>query len=192
MPEHSSFLDSFRQLVDKIFHRDCGESASECQRLKHINEHFARIPAKPAIGSDRFSLPHHPGTDLKFVAYTRDGGTTNTAEMQMEKINEYCARHGYSVASHYDCRSGQAAVALRDAISALEHSAGLIVSDLSRLVEHHDDPLRDLAPLMHENFFHGKKVLVSIKEGIDTATTPGQASLVEYVNELRDIEMQTC
>jgi len=34
--------------------------------------------------------------------------------------------------------------------------------------------------------------LVSIKEGIDTATTPGQASLVEYVNELRDIEMQTC
>ena len=192
MPAHASFLESLKQIVDNIFHRNCGQSAADCQRLKSMNEHFQKVPAKQVEVSGKLSLHHSPGANVKLVAYTKYGGDTNKAEMQMERIDEYCASHGYTIQSRYDWNSDQPGTALHDALTALAHSDGLIVSDLARLVEHHDDPLRDLSPLVHDHFFHGGKHLISVKEGINTETIPGQESLVEYLSELRDIEHQTC
>lgn len=189
--EHNPFLESVKQLIDKLLHRDCGESI-ECRRLKSINDHFSKVPAKQVSASDRLSLHQSAGADLKLVAYTKFGGVANTPDMQMKKINDYCASHGYTIASSHNWMSDRPGVDLHEAILELDNAAGLIVSDLSCLVEHHDDPLRELAPLMHEHFFHGKKTLISLKEGINTSTIPGQEALVEFLNELRDIEKQTC
>ena len=192
MSVHASFLDQLKQLIDRIFHRDCGLSESDCQRLKSMNEHFKNVPAKQAIVSGNLSLHHRPGTNVKLVAYTKSGGDTNTAEIQMEVIRDYCSSHGYTIHAHYEWKSESPALAVHDAIMALEHCDGLIVTDLARLVEHHDDPLRDLTPLVHDHFVHCNKHLISVKEGVNTSTTSGQQLLVEYMNELRDIEHQRC
>lgn len=76
MSVHASFLDQLKQLIDRIFHRDCGLSESDCQRLKSMNEHFKNVPAKQAIVSGNLSLHHRPGTNVKLVAYTKSGGDT--------------------------------------------------------------------------------------------------------------------
>lgn len=187
MQNHSSFLDSLGHLIDWIFHGNCGQSKEECARLRQLNEHYAKFPAKQAGSRD---LSHLPG--LKLVAYTRDGGPSNSVEIQKEKIEKYCKAHGYSISAYYTCQSADDAHPLNDAIGDLEKFGGLIVSDLSRLVGHHEDPLRDLAPLMHEQFFRSSKTLISVKEGIDTSTTWGQEAMIEFLNELRDIEQGTC
>ncbi len=189
--EQNPVMELVKQLIDKLFHRDCGESI-ECRRLKSINEHYSKIPVKHVKAVGSLSSHQNLGADKRLIAYTKFGGAANTPDMQMKDINEYCASHGYQVCSIYNSTSDQPGLALHDAITELTNAAGLIVSDLSRLVEHHDDPLRELAPLMHQHFFHGNKTLISLKEGINTSTLPGQEALLEFLNELRDIENQTC
>jgi len=187
MQNQKSFLDSFKHLIDLIFHSNCGQSKDECARLKQLNEHYAKFPAREG-GSQKRSNQ----SGLKLVAYTRDGGPSNSTEMQLEKIKKYCNAHAYSITAHHTCQSADETIPLNDAIMDLEKCGGLIVSDLSRLVRHHEDPLRDLAPLVHEQFFHASRTLISVKEGIDTSTSWGQEALIEFLNQLRDIEGGTC
>lgn len=189
--QHNTVLDCVKELVDKLWHRDCGTSA-ECRRLQSINEHYSKIPAKHVAAIDPQSSSHFVGTKKSLIVYTKFGGTNNTPDMQMKRIHDYCEAHGYRVDKVCSWRSDHPGVDLHQAINELANSGGLIVSDLSRLVEHHDDPLRELAPLMHQHFFHGEKTLIALKEGINTATQPGQEALIEFLNELRDIENLTC
>jgi hypothetical protein len=180
------FFEVFKKLIESIFHRDCGGSESECDRLKQMLQHYNSTPSRQQPASKgRLSLPHRSGNNLRLVAYTKYGGETNTAKMQTEQINDYCALHNYIAECTYNWNSKEPAMALHEALCELEHKDGLIVADLSRLVEHHGDPLRDLQPLVHDHFFHNAKHLISVKEGIDTSTTPGQQCLIEYLKELQ-------
>lgn len=181
-----SFLEVLKKLLENIFHRDCSGSESECDRLKKMLEHYKCTPSRQQSASrGLLSLPQRSGNNLRLVAYTKYGGETNTAEMQTQQINDYCAMHNYVAKCHYSWNSKEPAMALHEALCELEHMDGLIVADLSRLVEHHSDPLRDLQPLVHDHFFHNAKHLISVKEGIDTSTTPGQKCLIEYLKELQ-------
>lgn len=188
----SSFIDSLKQLIGKITHRECDVSEATCQRLKHLNEHYSKVAPKQVAVSGSLSDEHANRTNKKLVAYSRHGGESNSVDIQRERIDSYCLTHGFSVVAHHTCQSEDDNLALQDAITDLEHCAGLIVSDISRLVKHHTDPLRDLAPLLHDSFFNNSKILISVKEGINTSTSAGQQALIEFMKELRDIEQGTC
>ncbi len=182
----TSFLEVFQRLLENIFHKDCGGSESKCDRLKKMLEHYNNAPSRQHPSSQgRLSLSQRSGNNLRLVAYTKYGGETNTEEMQTQRINDFCELHNYVAESRFNWNPKEPAMALHEALCELEHKDGLIVADLSRLVEHDGDPLRDLSPLVHGQFFHNAKHLISVKEGIDTSTTPGQQSLVEYLKELQ-------
>jgi hypothetical protein len=133
-----------------------------------------------------FDKMHHRGA-LNLIAYVR-ACKTEAAQEQLQKIQQFCADRGHRIVQIFDHDTMTPERGLREAPDALDSADGMIVCDLTRLVKHHDDPLRELGPLIHHYFFHEPKHLISI----DTATLEGQQQLVEVMKQLGDIEYGTC
>lgn len=186
MSRPASVIDMFKHIADNLFNRNQTEAEVELNRvrLRKARKNRERNEASQPIVSRSLSLHHRLGNMPRLVAYTRYGGDENTVEMQLRAIKKYCGEHGYLVTEVYNFDPQYPAAELGKALNALFYADGLIVSDLNRLVDHHDDPARDLAPLVQEYFFHNNKHLVSIYEVIDTSTTNGQNALLNHLRRL--------
>lgn len=63
---------------------------------------------------------------------------------------------------------------------------GLIALNLQTFVENSEDRLRDLRPFVHHFFCSGSKDLITIEEGINTATPQGQMAADSAVSSSKD------
>lgn len=129
-------------------------------------------------------LHHRLGKRSRLIAYTRCGGCYHEPAMQRYVIKTYAEDHGYVVSDFYDADNAFAVSNLSLAFDALINADGLIVSDLNRLVGQCADPARELVPLIHDNFFHNDRYLISVQENINTSTAQGQNALLHYVHQL--------
>src|SRR6185369_5664284 len=107
-----------------------------------------------------FDKMHHQGEALKLVAYVR-AWEGSAAKEQTRRLQAWCDVNGNVIIKTFDHDKKEPEIDFHDALMALDEADGMIVTDLSRLVRHHDDPLRDLAPLVHHYFFHEPKHLIS-------------------------------
>lgn len=88
------------------------------------------------------------------------------------------------MSAYFDAANAFSVSNLGNAFDALINADGLIISDLNRLVGQCEDPARELVPMIHDNFFHNDRYLISVYENINTSTTQGQNALLQYVHQL--------
>jgi DNA invertase Pin-like site-specific DNA recombinase len=122
----------------------------------------------------------------RYIAYVR---AANEADLQQQyaQLERYAQDHHLKISETF-CDTGKPLAGMRQAMEALEEADGLIVVDLNRLVTRTDDRLHDLRPLLHHFCAPTQgKHLISIAEGINTATSAGQLAAMEIVNELKDV-----
>jgi hypothetical protein len=176
----------FKHMADSLFSRAHSDTETDLhrERLRKVRKTKERSYATQTDVSRSLSLHHRLGNAIRLVAYTRYGGEQNTVEMQLQSIKKYCGEHGYIVTEVYNFDSSCPSAGLGKALAAMDYNDGMIVADLNRLVDHHDDPARDLAPLVQEQFFHNNKHLVSVYDVIDTSTTLGQNALLHHLRRL--------
>jgi len=124
-----------------------------------------------------------PGPDHGpvLVAYIRVAGDLSTLEEQTDAINEYCLNNGFRIADFF-VDTGKPSYALTEALQAMKGHHGLIAVNLQAFVENSQDRLRDLRPFVHHFFCAGSKDLITIEEGIDTATPQGQIAADDAVS----------
>jgi hypothetical protein len=178
----------FTGLLHKLFPHS--EEKAELKRLHQMHDHCQCAHPCPNKVSF-FDKMHHKGESLKLIAYVRAWEGDGAAE-QTRQLKAWCDEHGNTIIKLFDHDTKEPEMDLHDALIALDKADGMIVTDLSRLVTHHDDPLRDLAPLVHHYFFHEPKHLITISEQIDTRTAEGQEKMVEFLKRLTDLEHGTC
>lgn len=121
----------------------------------------------------------------RVIAYVRACDEMNLDE-QYKEIERYACAHKLKIEETF-CDVGPPMSGLRHAIEALETADTLIVCNLTRLVMHTDDRLRDLRPILHRFCSNDGKHLISIEEGVNTATASGQLNALELINEVKDI-----
>ncbi len=138
-------------------------------------------PTKPHL----YELGHKGKRGLKLVAYVRSL-EPDMCDAQKRKIEDYCEKNGHTIVAMYDWDLSKPGTALHDALLSLDEADGLIVTDLDRMIDHPDDPPRDLFPIFHHYFFHNAKHLISIHEGIDTGSIVGQEAMVNYLKQIAD------
>ena len=177
------------RLLEKLFPHNHSNDG-ELERLQAMHKHCQCPPPCPEKSSF-FDKIHHRGQSLKLIAYIRACEIDGAIE-QKGKIQQFCADRGHQIVQIFDHDTLVPEVGLHDALEALSTADGIIVTDLTRLVKHHDDPLRELAPLVHHYFFHEPKHLISIAECIDTTNQEGQERLVNFLEQLNDVEHGTC
>lgn len=107
-------------------------------------------------------------------------GRMSEAE-QLNMIQHYCLQHGFRLHDTF-VQTEENSGHLPKALEAMQDYDGLIAVDLNSFVEHKSDRIRDLRPFVHHFFCHGKKHLIAIAEGIDTATSAGQLAAMELMN----------
>lgn len=126
-----------------------------------------------------------PLSNASLVAYIRYTDDPWEAGRQLEKIQDYCARHGYKLEKAFEDQ-GKPATGLARALEALDYADGLIAVDLDRFVQHEGDKTRDLRPLVHEFLSQGSKHLITIAEGINTGSPAGQMAAIDLINQPRN------
>ena len=129
-----------------------------------------------------------PSHFTKIIAYVRTDRDPPTHTEQLELIQQYCEKFGYEVVSIFEDQSDIPGAGLARALEALKNVGGLIVFDLDRLVHNKSDRLRDLKPLLHEFFCSAQKHLLTVREGINTATPAGQLNVVELLTAVKEFE----
>ncbi len=177
------------RLIEKMFPHDHSKE-DHLERLRSMREHCQCASPCPSKSSF-FDKIHHRGQSLKLIAYVR-ANQINGANEQTSKIQQFCKDRGHQIVAVFDHDTVAPEVGLHDALEALNTADGIIVTDLSRMVKHHDDPLRELSPLIHHYFFHEPKHLISIGECIDTTNQEGQEQLIKLLEQLGDVEYRTC
>jgi Resolvase, N terminal domain len=130
--------------------------------------------------SDTWLRNNHQSHKPKMVAYIRTSGNCPIYLDQAADIIEFCKLHDYQVDQFFDDK-GDPSYGLREAMEALQTHDGLIAVDLDRFVEHKEDRLRDLRPLIHHFLSNSNKRLVAIKEGVDTAAPAGQLNALNLM-----------
>jgi hypothetical protein len=127
-------------------------------------------------------VSHH---NLRLVGYIRTGDTHVTADEQRKMITDHCEKYGHHLVgfTHVDMEKPQ--YGLQEAMAALQEDDGIIAMDLDRFVRHPEDRLLDLRPLIQQ-FMHSGKVLVTVKEGIETRSAAGQQRVNDFLSEWFD------
>jgi DNA invertase Pin-like site-specific DNA recombinase len=121
----------------------------------------------------------------KFIAYVRAERQIEIDE-QCDEIESYAKEHHLTITETF-CDLGEPMTGLHHALEAVENVDGIIITNVDRLVSHHDNRLRDLRPVLHRFCSASEnKHLISIEEGINTATPLGQMNAMELVTELKD------
>ena len=121
------------------------------------------------------------------IAYLRGDSQNDVAEQRRE-ISNYCDLHGYRLVGEYVDYGPKPLTGLAEAEKALDHADAIIVADLDRLVAVHKFRERELRPLLHQFLCKGGKHIITIAEGINTGTLPGQIAAMEYITQLKDAE----
>lgn len=178
----TSLTNKLLEMLSRMFPHPTYEQ--ELNRLQDNRAHCGcegPCPTKPHL----YELGHKGKRGLKLVGYIRSI-EPDMREAQKQKIEDYCEKNGHSIVAMYDWDLSKPGTALHDALLAIDGADGLIVADLNRIIDHPDDPPRDLFPIFHHYFFHNTKHLISIHEGIDTGTIYGQEAMVNYLNQIAD------
>lgn len=162
---HPSFKQELGRLRSNRLHCEC---KGPCPTSPHLYE-----------------LGHKGKRGLRLVAYIRSLDP-ETRKNQRKRIEDYCEKNGHQIVEMFDWDLARPGTALHDALLAIDTADGLIVSDLDRMIDHPDDPPRDLFPIFHHYFFHNTKHLISIHEGIDTGSVFGQEAMISYLNQITD------
>lgn len=131
----------------------------------------------PFLREAAIPVPNH-GPML--VAYVRIAGDLASQEEQTTMINDHCIENGYRVAQFF-VDTGKPSYALQEALQAMKTRHGLIAVNLQAFVENSEDRLRDLRPFVHHFFCAGSKDLITVEEGINTATSQGQIAADDAV-----------
>lgn len=138
--------------------------------------------SNPFLRESPIPVPDH-GPVL--VAYIRVAGDLATEEEQSALISEYCLNNGFRIAQFFT-DTGKPSYALTEALQAMKVHHGLIALNLQTFVENSEDRLRDLRPFVHHFFCSGSKDLITIEEGINTATPQGQMAADSAVSSSKD------
>jgi len=134
--------------------------------------------SNPFLREPPIAVPDH-GPVL--VGYIRIAGDLASQEEQTTMINDYCLDHGFRI-SEFFVDTGKPSYALKAALIAMKDHHGLIAVNLQSFVENTEDRLRDLRPFVHHFFCAGSKDLITVEEGIDTATSQGQIAADDAVS----------
>lgn len=127
-------------------------------------------------------LSHH-----NVVAYLRAESDVHIIEQQ-QVLRQFCQKNGYKIVGEFVDRSTRPELGLDNAVKALGNADAIIVSDLERLVTHHEMRWRDLRPLLHQFACEHGKHLISVAEGINTGSPGGQRSLIEIITQHKDAD----
>jgi DNA invertase Pin-like site-specific DNA recombinase len=119
---------------------------------------------------------------LRLIGYLRTGGSLISVRDQRNMIREYCVQNGHHLIGFTEVDSDKPSFGLQEALNGLKKSDGMIAVDLDRFITHGDDRLVELRPLV-ERLFHSGKVLITLIDGIETATAAGQLGLIEMIND---------
>jgi hypothetical protein len=136
----------------------------------------------PFLREAPIAVPDH-GPVL--IAYIRVAGDLASLEEQTCTINDHCLTNGFRVAQFF-VDNGKPSYALTEALQAMKAHHGLIAVNLQSFVENTEDRLRDLRPFVHHFFCSGNKDLITVQEGIDTATSQGQIAAEDAVSASGD------
>lgn len=120
----------------------------------------------------------------RLTAYIRVDGGVDKAR-QYKEIKDYCDAHRFEVVETYEDR-GLPSLGMQAAFDSLERTDGIIATNLDIFVQHDDDPMRDLKPLLHRFFCIGDRHFITVEEGIDTATPEGQRAAVDYMSKTKE------
>lgn len=191
MARRASVIDMLKDVVENMVHqRTSAESEAHSEqtaRLRAMQQYNSQRTMSGPQPSVSRSLGQRLGRKVRLVAYTKCGGEANPANAQLEAIHRYCLLHDYEIAYHMSWDENFPMMALNTALDALDFADGLIVSDLDRLIQHQDDPGRDLNPMIQDYFFQNRNYLISVKEGIDTSTIVGQTAFVQHLRDLQPV-----
>lgn len=121
-------------------------------------------------------------TRIKLIGYVRAGNSELSIQDQQTMIENYCLEHNYRLVQVFE-DTDRPSYGLSQALSAMDTADGMIVTDLVRFVTHTDDRLLELRPLIDKNFLHKGKILISITDGIETATPQGQEAAIGILDE---------
>ncbi len=121
---------------------------------------------------------HRPA---KVVAYVRTDAPEPALERQVQTIDGYCRENNFELVRVFKDDGPAPGMGLSDALNSLSAVDGLIAVDLERFVQHHDDRVMDLRPLLHQFFCTNKKYLITISEGINTSSAEGQKTAMQYI-----------
>ena len=119
---------------------------------------------------------------LKLIGYVRTVPGGLPRERQCDTIKQFCKEHHHKLlAFYYD--EGAPNMGLDSALQGLEDVDGLAIFDLKRLIPDNSDTLRELAPLLKNNFLQKRKKIVSVTDGMENITPTGQENLIGYLNQ---------
>ena len=187
-----TYPQSLNRVLEKIFHPRSSDMDGELARLQQMHDECQECPGDmQPMESHNLHIPNRNSRNLRVVGLLSSRGICS-ARKQAATIEQYCRQFGYSLVEVFDCASESTPLAIHEALEALRHVDGLIVSEIFSLVEHDGDTLRDLAPMIHDHFFHKGKHLISVKEQINTGTPEGQEAIIEYLKQLTDVSHRTC
>ncbi len=133
-----------------------------------------------------FSPGAHATKCTHLVAYIRTDWEPPSKEEQLNAINEFCRKHDYVLDSIYEDFGSKPGYGLADALARLDRVGGIVAFDLDRFVHNSADRLRDLKPFIHDFFCSTNKHLLTVKEGINTATPGGQRAAIEFISSTKD------
>ncbi len=189
-----NFADPLKNIMQSIFQANAINNTKEndLKRLKHLRQVSNKTtngPARKRRSTLSYTLP--PTKCCRLIAYIRSADP-ESRQLQRSVIDQYCAENGYRIVDYFDWDTTKPTVAFHDAMSALESADGMIVTDLTRLAEHQDDPLRDLAPLVNGEFLQRHKHLISIKEAMNTSSIEGKKRMIEHMRKLADGAVGWC
>lgn len=128
----------------------------------------------------------HPEHLTHLVAYIRIDQEPPGKQEQINLINDFCSKNGYQIDSIYEDHGIHPGQGLMNATARLDHVGGLLAVDLDRFVRSKGDRLRDLKPFIHDFFCTTNKHLLTIKEGVNTATAAGQHAAIEFISSVKD------
>ena len=121
-------------------------------------------------------------TKLKLIGYVRSGHTDLSCEEQIDALKNYCIDHGYKLVSVYR-DNDELGAGYNDMMDAMSNVDGIITYDVTRLVSHPSDTLRELRPLFKNRFMRTGKKILTVAEGIENLTAAGQAHIIEFMND---------
>ncbi|MBU6454597.1 MAG: hypothetical protein KGS72_22700 [Cyanobacteria bacterium REEB67] len=162
------------------------DQALECHCVPKAESRFCPCAGLSNRWSKQCQGKHKKHSHKKpLIAYLRSGDSELSVADQSKIIADYCADNEYYLKAIFTDH-GRPGVGLQDAMDALATADGLIAADLNRFVEHADDRLRELKPLVHHFFCSPSKHLIAVEEGIDTGSWLGQANAIEVLSHVKE------
>ena len=122
---------------------------------------------------------------LSLIAYIRDNGSDLSAKEQVQMLDQYCGTRNWHIVAYFDSDTAVPSFGLSNALNTLDQADGIIAVDLNRFVTHPEKRLFELKKFI-EKMLHRQKVLITVRDGVETITPAGQEAIMDSLNEWKD------